>query len=73
MEGEVGPTDVDLLQIANTMREKLRKLINYVLEVPGLQHRLESDAHVSSIQNQKYQHLCAIVDAHSKPKKELIH
>lgn len=34
-----------------------------------MQHRLEPDARVSSIQNKKYQHLRATVDADSKAKK----
>jgi hypothetical protein len=69
MEGEVGPADVDLLQIADTMRETLGKLIRNVLEVPGMQRRLETDAQVSSIQNKKNEHDCATVDADSKGKR----
>ena len=41
MEGEVCPADVDLLQIADTMRETLGKIIRNVLDVRGMQHRLE--------------------------------
>ena len=69
MEGEVGPADVDLLRIADTMRETLGKLVRNVLEVPGMQHRLETDAQVSSIQNKKNEHDCATVDADLKGKR----
>ena len=53
MEGEVGPANVELLQIADTMRETLSKLIRNVLEIPGMQHRLESVLQWMRIQKQK--------------------